>query len=146
VVLPTIPIAQTSGSWSLYWNFDQYLYVDPCNPKRGWGVFGRSGIADNTVNPLSWFLSFGVGGNSRLPGREADTFGAGWYMAGTSSRVGPLMEAILGPLGDGQAVELFYNAAVTRALSITPDLQVIMPARDNVDPALVLGVRAVMRL
>ncbi|MCA9263177.1 MAG: carbohydrate porin [Planctomycetales bacterium] len=146
IVLPNIPVNQTSGSWSLYWNFDQYLHVDSGGEGQGWGVFGRSGIADSESNPLSWFLSFGVGGNSRLLGREADTFGAGWFVAGISDEVGVLAQAVLGPLSDGQGVELFYNMAVTPAISITPDLQVIMPARDNVDPSLVLGVRTVMRL
>jgi porin len=44
---------QKTGSWSLYWNFDQYLYVDPCNSKRGWGVFLQSGLADGNPSPTN---------------------------------------------------------------------------------------------
>ncbi|WP_153558018.1 carbohydrate porin [Roseimaritima sediminicola] len=142
IVLPNVPIARQSDSWALYWNFDQYLVTDACNPQQGWGVFGRAGLADDQTNPLSWFLSFGVGGNSQLRGRQSDTFGVGWYYAGTSDELGPLLQAAVGPVGDGQGVEMFYNVAVTPWLHITPDLQFIVPARENVDTATVAGLRA----
>ena len=146
VVLPNVPINETDGSWSLYYNFDQYVSVDRCHPERGWGFFGRAGIADDDANPLSWFLSFGVGGNSPIAGRGADTFGAGWFVAGTSDQIGPVLEIPFGPIDDGHGVELFYNWLATPWLSITPDLQVLVPSRQNVDTSLVLGLRAVMRL
>jgi len=146
VVLPNVPINQSDGSWSLYWNFDQYLHVDPSNPRQGWGLFGRAGIGDDDTNPLAWFLSFGVGGNSPIYGRKADTFGAGWFTTGTSDEIGAILQATLGPISDGHGVELFYNFQATPWLNVTPDLQVIVPARENVDTALAVGVRAVMRL
>ncbi len=34
VILPNVPIARQSGSWALTYNFDQYLFVDPCDEKR----------------------------------------------------------------------------------------------------------------
>lgn len=146
VVLPDVPIAETDGTWALFWNADQYLVVDPCNAKQGWGVFGRAAVADDNANPLSWFLSFGLGGNSPVCGHEADTWGAGWFVAGSSSEIGPIIETALGPIGDGHGVELFYNWQATPWLNVTPDLQVLVPSRENVDTALVLGVRAVMLL
>lgn len=146
IVLPNVPINEANGSWSLYYNFDQYLFVDPCDASRGWGLFGRAGIADEDANPLSWFLSFGVGGHNPMRGRGADTFGAGWFVAGSSDQIGPVLETVLGPINDGHGVELFYNWQATPWLNVTPDLQVIVPARKDVDTALALGVRAVMRL
>ena len=146
VVLPNVAINETSGSWSVYWNADQYLHVDPCNPARGWGLFGRAGIADDEANPLHWFLSFGIGGHNPHRGHEADTFGVGWFVAGTSDEIGPIIEATLGPIQNGHGVELYYNWQATPWLNITPDLQVIVPARENVDTALLAGIRAVMRL
>ncbi len=126
----------------LYWNFDQYLFVDPCNAQRGGGVFGRASLADDETNPLEWFLSFGIGGRGLFRNRQADTYGAGWYLAGTSSEIGPLLRAVFGPIGDGQGVELFYNAEVTPAFHLTFDLQVVDPARKRIDTALLLGLRA----
>lgn len=144
IILPNVPIQRADDSWSIYWNFDQYLVMDRCNPGQGWGVFGRAGIADDDTNPIEWFLSFGVGGNSMIAGRHADTFGVGWYRSGTSDEVGPILQTVLGPISDGQGVELFYNYAATPWLHITPDLQVIDPARETVDTAVVMGLRVNM--
>jgi porin len=49
---------------------------------------------------------------------------------------------IKGRSRDEQGVELYYNVAVTPWLRITPDLQIIQPARRNVDTTVVLGLRA----
>ncbi len=141
IILPDVPIAEQDGSWSAYWNFDQYVSLYSDSPTAGWGVFGRAGIADDQANPLGYFLSAGLGGNSPFACREADRWGVGYYYAGTSDEIGPLIQAALGPIGDGQGVELFYNYQVTPWFHLTPDLQVIDPAREAVDTALVLGLR-----
>lgn len=146
IILPSVPIARASGSWSLYWNFDQYLFVDPCDASRGWGVFGRAGIADDDANPLAYFLSFGIGGHNPMRGREADTFGIGWYLAASSDEIGPLLSVLTGPISDGQGIELYYNYEVTPWLHVTPDIQVLIPAREQVDTAFVVGLRAVIEL
>ncbi len=142
IILPDIPIATQQGSWSAYWNTDQYLVTDDCDPTHGWGYFARAGIADKQTNPLSYFLSAGLGGSSPLASRGQDSFGVGYYYSGTSEDIGPLLAIALGStIGDGQGVEMFYNVAVSPMLTITPDLQVISPARENVDTALVAGLR-----
>jgi porin len=142
IILPDVPIDRQSDSWSLFWNCDQALVVDPSNPQRHWGYFGRAGIADERTSPIRYFLSAGLGGASPIATRPHDTWGVGWYHIGLSDEVGPFIEAVLGPLGDSNGVELFYNAAVTPWCHVTPDLQVIMPGRQTVDTAIVAGVRA----
>ena len=137
VIEPDVPIALKSGSWSLRWNFDQYLVVDPCDSTRGWGLFGRAGISDGNPNPIKWIVSFGVGGNSPLRGREADRFGVGWYYGGASSELGPIFNP-----DDGTGVELFYNVAVTPWCQVTPDLQIIDGGVPNSDTAVIFGLRA----
>ncbi|HZZ71153.1 MAG TPA: carbohydrate porin [Pirellulales bacterium] len=141
ILLPDVPIARTSDTWGLYYNFDQALIVDPCNAQRNWGVFGRVGVADDRVSPAESFFSFGFGGASPFGARPADTFGVGWYDAITSDKIGPIISTIYGPIGDGQAVELFYNYEVTPYCHVTPDLQVLVPARENVNTSLFLGLR-----
>lgn len=141
VIYPDVPIATRDGSWSLYYNFDQYLVVNPANPAQGWGLFGRAGLADEETNPAAYFLSAGIGGNSILRGREADTFGVGWYYIATSRQIGPFIEAAVGPVGDGQGIEMFYNVAVTPWCHVTPDFQIVRPAREEVDTAIIAGVR-----
>jgi len=146
VIFPDIPIERQSDSWSLFWNCDQYLVTYGGQPNRGWGLFARAGVADEQTNPIDWFWSAGIGGDSPLRGRTADTFGVGYFYSHTSDQIGPILETVLGPLSAGQGVELYYNAAVRKWLNVTPDLQVLLPARDNVETAVVVGIRAVMRL
>lgn len=137
-----IPIARQSGSWAAYYNFDQYLVADPGDPSRGCGVFGRFGISDGNPNPVAWFLSFGLGGNSRIRGHEADTWGLGWYMNSVSDKLGPIATAFLG-LGNAQGVECFYNYEVTPWFHLTTDVQYIQPSAQKIaHEAVVLAFRA----
>lgn len=140
IVLNTAAPAKT-GSWSLTYNLDQAVYVDPQNPKRSWGLFGNLGLADQNPSPFRWFASIGVGGSSPLPGRDLDTFGVGYYYLGLSSGLRNLAPRLL-PLRDEQGVEVFYNVAVTPWCQITPDLQVVSPARKDAATAVLLGLRA----
>ncbi len=142
IVLPQVAIGQSSDSWSVYYNSDHYLCVDPCDSSRGWGYFSRAGFGDDDTNPISYFWSLGLGGNSLLSGRKYDRFGVGYYISETSDEIAPLISAALGGIGDGQAVEAFYNIQATKSLTITPDFQWISQARTSIDDAYVLGVRA----
>jgi porin len=139
VILPGFDIVPIDGSWSLRYNFDQYFYVDPCDSRRGWGLFGRAGISDANPNPIHWIVSFGVGGNSPLTGREADRFGIGWYYGAPSSDLGKNFDSFNPE--DGTGVEIFYNIAVTPWFELTPDLQIIDGGIAKADTAVLFGVR-----
>jgi hypothetical protein len=141
---PNVATPTIQGSWCLYWNFDQYLFVDPADETRGWGPFGRAGIADPNTSPIDAFLSFGVGGNVFDRTRRDDTFGIGWYYASTSPQIGTLITSQFGPIGNGQGIECFYNYELTPAVRITPDLQYVVPAIRSAEPALIAGVRALV--
>jgi porin len=139
IILPSIPVARTSGTWAFNWNTDQALWVDSADPSRHWGYFARAGFADDSNNPIAYFLSSGLGGAS--PVRAGDGFGVGYFFIGTSNEVGPLLQAALGPIGDGQGVEVFYRAQVNRFISVTPDFQWIHQVREQIRDAYVLGAR-----
>jgi porin len=76
-----------------------------------------------------------------IPTRDNDSFGIGYYYLDLSNS---LPEAIQRRSEDEKGIEIFYNIAVTPWLHITPDLQIIDPARSNVDTTVVAGVRVVM--
>ena len=142
VFFPSVPIARQSGSWALTYEFDQYLYADPYDSKKGWGLFGRYGIADPETNPIRYFASLGVGGNSLLSGRSNDRFGMGWFYFGKSDEIAPFAASILGGLRDGQGGEVFYNAAINSRVSLTADAQLLESALSSIDTALIVGLRA----
>jgi porin len=135
-----VPIRQQSGSWSAYYNFDQFLYTTTADGSEGFGIFGRVGVADPDTNPLELSYSVGIGGQGMLPGRARDRFGLGFYY-------GRLSRDLRGLLLDSSVwgMELFYNIAVTNWLFVTPDIQVIEPAAKQASTAFLTGLRVQMR-
>lgn len=131
---------KTAGdSWSIYYNFDQFLYVEKEDPTQGIGLFFRFGQGDERSNPIERFYSFGFGGKGVIPTRDEDTFGIGWYLTDRSDQLPRVIEK---RTQGGQGFEVFYNAAVLPWLHVTPDLQVLQGAQKRVDTSVVLGLRA----
>lgn len=91
---------------------------------------------------MRYFLSAGLGGDSRLRDGKNDKWGIGWYYVGASNQFGAIPQFLFGPR-DGTGVELFYNFEVTRFLNVTPDIQFIRPEAGAIaDNAFVYGLRA----
>ena len=83
--LSEVQIRETSGSWMVYYNFDQFLYTTKADGSQGIGIFGRIGFADRNTNIFEQFYSFGIAGQGMLPGRDHDRFGIGFYYTDLSS-------------------------------------------------------------
>jgi porin len=130
-----------SGSWSFYYNFDQYLCVEPQDETQGIGLFGRFGISDGEANAIETFYSIGIGGKGIIPERDNDKFGLGYYYTGYSGDLPDFLN-----MDYAQGVELFYRIEVTPWFHLTPDLQVIVNpgGNDDVDTAVVYGIRGEM--
>ncbi|MGL4552598.1 MAG: carbohydrate porin, partial [Gemmataceae bacterium] len=131
---------QESGSWSVYSNFYQAVWVDPSDDNRTWGVFGQVGLSDGNPNPVRYVLNGGVAGRSMLPGRTLDTFGVGVFYLGLSEEFKALTAPIL-PQRDECGVEAFYNLALTPWCRLTADLQAARPSTRAIDPVVIAGLR-----
>ena len=83
--LSEVQIREQSGSWAVYYNFDQFLYTTKADGSQGIGIFGRIGFGDRNTNILEQFYSFGIGGQGMLPGRDHDRFGIGFYYTNLSN-------------------------------------------------------------
>jgi porin len=141
-ILQGLPaLSRVRNSWSMAYSFDQALWVDESNPKRSWGLFGNAGLSDGNPNPIKWDANIGVGGSSPFSCRKLDTFGVGYFYLGLSDAVKDFAPRAF-PIRDEQGVELFYNYAVTPWFHFTPDLQVVIPARERIDPSVNFGLRA----
>jgi porin len=132
-----------TNSWSVFINGYQSLWVDPCDEKRNWGVFGAWGISDGNPNPLKYSFSAGVGGRSMLPGRNRDSFGVGYYYLGLSDSVKTLASPFT-TLRDEYGVELFYNLALTPWCRVTPNFTVARPFTAGTDTTIATGLRLQM--
>jgi porin len=134
--LSEVQLRRTSGSWSAYYNFDQFLYTTTADGSQGLGIFGRVGFGDRNTNILEQFYSFGIAGQGMLPGRDHDRFGIGVYYTNFSNDIPGLI------LSDGEiGLEIFYNVAATNWLYVTPDIQVIEPAGRRATTAFLTGLR-----
>jgi porin len=131
---------EKEGSWALYANHYQALWVDECDKRRTWGVFGQYGISDGNPNPIHFVANFGVGGRSPIRCRTYDTFGAGFFFTGLSDEFKALAAAVL-PQQDEYGVELFYNYAVTPWCRLTGDVQFARPSTVGLDIAVIAGSR-----
>jgi porin len=91
-----------------------------------------------------------------VPGRPHDTFGVGWaHTVLSDNYLSFLRQRLQLGLDKEDAIELYYNAAITSWLSATADLQVIQPALtkklsssgnlEDVGTTLVAGLRLYVR-
>jgi porin len=129
---PIPPIV--SDTWSFYYNAHQFIRGDR---NGGWGVFARWGISDGNPNFVKQTAVLGIGGVGLLPQRKQDRWGVGTYLVDLSNT------DLLADLNitDEVGGEMYYNIAVSRALHITLDAQVMDSGLPHVDTTWVLGVR-----
>ncbi|HMP02131.1 MAG TPA: carbohydrate porin [Gemmatales bacterium] len=144
-VLKNVPalalVAPTeSGSWCVYTNFYQSLWVDACDEERHWGLFGQFGVSDGNPNPIRYVANGGLGGRCMLPGRTLDTFGVGIFYLGLSDYFKSLTQPF-NPQRDEYGVELFYNFAVTPWARLTADVQIARPSTVGLNTAIQPGLR-----
>jgi porin len=145
-------IAKKTGSQSVYYNFDQYLYEPVKGSGKGFGLFGRFAATDGNPNFLHYFISLGIGGKGVMASRPNDRFGLGWYWIGIKNPTftGPLSTREI--LRDEQGVEAYYSVALTPWVHLTPNIQVIHGTQEktvtlppaiptDIDTATVVGLR-----
>jgi porin len=109
---PGTPPSTKRGSWHVGLSVQQYLFQDPTNPTRGWGVFGEIAKADGNPNYHDWSAYAGIGGSSLLPGRPDDRFGVAYFNFGFSNVLKEEISPII-QLRAQSGVEVFYDVAVT---------------------------------
>jgi porin len=137
LLVPVQPLKMTTNAWSVYYNFDQFLWSPEGHPDRGVGVFFRFGVSDGIANPIKYHYNAGVGGKGVVPGRPQDSFGIGWSNVQFSNNLVPFLRQRLGlGLEHENAVEMYYNAALTGWLNLTADLQIVNPGlKKTLDPS-----------
>jgi porin len=145
-----LTIPTKNSTWAIYWSAWQYLFTcetqkrpfDPLNgqpDQQGIGLFSRVGFADKETNPVEWAVNGGIGGRGMIPSRDDDTFGVGYYYNRIQTT---RLFSALGLEDSTQGFECFYNVAVTPAVHVTLDLQVVTSVEARVQTATILGLRA----
>lgn len=156
LLTPARPANREDSTWTVFYGFDQYFWHPGGDQKRGIGMFFNFGASDGDANPIKYSYMAGIGGKGVVPGRPHDTFGVGWARTQFSDNFVPFLRQQLDLGFDHEdAVEMFYNASLTRWLNMSLDLQVIDPGLKktlgssgglkNVDTVVVGGARMYIR-
>ena len=157
LAVPAAPANRENSTWSVNYAFDQYLWQPAGDDKHGIGVFASVGGSDGNPNPIKWAFIAGVGGKGVGPSRPDDSYGVGFARTQFSSAFVPFLRERLDlGLEYEDAVEIYYNLAITGWLTATADLQIIDPglkktlsssglALVNIDTATVVGIRLRVR-
>lgn len=156
LLVPVVPANRESSTWSVSYAFDQYLWQPAGDSKHGIGVFLAVDASDGNPNPIKYAFLAGVGGKG-VPRRANDSYGIGIARTEFSSAFLPFLRDRLNlGLDHEDALEAYYNLAITGWLSVTADLQVIKPGLEkslnssgfglmNVDTATIAGIRVRVR-
>jgi porin len=156
LLVPATPANRESTSWSVSYALDQYVWQPAGDPKHGIGVFLSVGVSDGNPNPFKWAFIAGIGGKG-VPGRVDDSYGVGVARSQFSGAFLPfLRERLALGLDHEDALEIYYNLAVTGWLTATADIQVINQALNktlspsglglvNVNNATIAGIRVQAR-
>lgn len=136
-----------SESWALAWNGWQYLYlennssvVDPGNGRQdleGLGLFAQVGIADEDTNPITWSFSIGLSGRGTIPGRDADTWGVGYFYNDLQDLDRDLLQLENATSG----LEFYYDISLFGYAFLTLDAQWNKSAFRSIEDSTIIGVR-----
>jgi porin len=111
---------------------------------QGLGWFGRLAFEPQDRNFIGFYFDTGLTYKGIIPARDGDTLGVAFAYAHLSSgaQQAEIDEGSVG-VGAEMALEVTYQAQITKWLSIQPDLQVIINpgGNQNLDNALVIGGR-----
>lgn len=133
--------SQRQGGWQARYAFQQFLWQDPAQPSRGWGVFGYASLWDGNPTLGRWSMALGVAGNPPFASsRPEDRFGVGYYRFSPSSTLKRGVEPVF-PLSDEQGLELFYTFAFSEHFLLTANLQFVDPAPRGYDNDVFAGIR-----
>ena len=130
------------GSYSVGFQFSHLLYVDPANPRKGWGVHLKGAVSDGNPNYVQSSIIAGVGGTGLFRGRELDSFGVGYFYYNLSDELEKAIGTGEEQYRDEQGAEVYYSFAVTPWFFVTGDLEYIAPPRGSVENAFIAGLRA----
>ncbi len=126
LAIPVEAANKKNSTWNVVYSFDQYFWQPDDDPKRGIGLFFSFGASDGNPNPIQYSYLMGIGGKGAFSGRPRDSFGIGWARTQFSDQFVPLLRDRLNlGLDHEDAIEMYYTAAITPWLNLSPNLQVI---------------------
>jgi porin len=147
VILPGegVVVDRQGGAYTLLYILEQTLWADPCHKERNIGVLSQWTLSDPDTSPFHWSCNVAIQATGMNRSRPQDTVGIGYFHSDLSGAFVNALSPVF-DLGNVDGVELYYKAPVTECFHVTADLQVVEPAEEQFDTAVVVGVRGVIGL
>lgn len=133
-------LPRDAGGTHIRYAIQQFLWQDPSNPKRGWGLFGHVGVSTGAPGILDWSVTGGFAGAVPLASRPNDRFGIGYFRYSLADKVVKGLAPVI-PLGDEQGGEIYYTAQIAKPLRLTASGQLIDPGFANAPTAAYVNLR-----
>jgi porin len=145
VILPGqgVVIDRQGGAYTLLYILDQTLWADPCNKTRNVNLLSQWALSDQDTSPFHWTCNVAIQGTGMIGSRPNDTIGIGYFHSQLSDSFVNALSPVF-DLGNVDGVELYYKVPVGKAAHVTADLQVIEPAEEELNTAVVVGLRGVV--
>lgn len=132
LLVPTVPLNEEDETWAAVYSFEQYLWQPAGNPRSGVGMFFSAGVSDGRANPIKNSFTLGLAGKGMVTGRPGDGFGIGFSRTEFSDNfMSYLRDTFDLGLDHEDALELYYSAAITPWLTLSPSVQVIQPGLEK---------------
>jgi porin len=135
---------QKKGYRFISFSAQQFLWVNPTDPRQGIGAFGEVAFSDGNPNPLKWHLIGGLSGTGVFD-RPLDRWGVGYFKYVLSKDAKDSLVQVGQRRRDEWGVEAYYNLAVTPWLRVTGTVTYIRPTEPDKKNATFVGVRTQVR-
>lgn len=133
------------GSFNLALAGSHILKESPVKAGKGLGFYYKVAVADGNPNLIQSSFIGGFSGHAMIKGRPDDSFGLGFFAYNISN---VLQDAVV-PLGnfqDEKGMEAWYSFALMPNVKLTPDIQIIDPARGDRSTAIIGALRLHMSI
>jgi porin len=135
-------VSDKSGAWAVALTMQQFVFQDPDDPAKGWGVFGAITTSDGNPTPLEHSFLVGFGGSSPFPNRPLDRFGLSYSRFGMSETLKSDIEPLL---ADEWLIEGFYNFGFSPWFRVTVNVQWVQPATAGSSKGLFAGLQTYLK-
>lgn len=137
--------SEKTGTWTGAVYFEQVLWHEMDSPQQNVRLYTGWSISDGNPSFGHYGGLVSVEATGLMFGRKNDRAGIGGFWNKLSDDIGDIANRVSGVnLGDIYGGEVYYNAEINAWLHVTGDLQVVQGGFHNQDPAVILGLRAVM--
>ncbi len=137
---PDLKTGDKRGSYNVALQVSHLLKESVVQKGKGLGVYAKAATADGNPNPIRASFVGGLAGHGMITRRPWDSFGVGYFYYDMSDALSDSL-APVASFGNEQGLELYYTAAIARWLRLGADVQLVSPARQNFDPAVIGTLR-----